>query len=341
MGIQTHVKPFFGVNGIHIDKNKKTLKHINVYSNNMDMESRAIVADLERISVIAKALTSELRVQILSALIHEVMNVNQIAEAFSIPQSSAASSVRILEEAGLVLTEQKPASKGAQKLCRAAAQDILLSFIPAEAAVEEAYLDIEMPVGLYTDFNISEPCGLLSNSGVIGYYDHPSSFLDPLRATAQLVWFAHGYLEYRFPKNTKPGEKVKSVALTAEVCSEFPGAREDWPSDITVWINGIEIGSWTSAGDMGDRRGVFTPSWWPIGNTQYGFLKTWRITENGSFVDGVRVSDVSVDLLNIDSSEFIPVRIGVKEDAANCGGLNLFGTEFGNYSKGLSLRLEK
>jgi len=304
------------------------------------MQSRVVVANIDQIPAVAKALTSELRVRILALLIEKVMNVNQIAVALGIPQSTAATSVRILENAGLIATELKPATKGAQKLCRSAAHDILLSLSTPISDLDKNVVEIEMPVGLYADFEVGEPCGLVSDTGVIGYYDHPASFLDPHRATAQLVWFSRGHLEYRFPKNTRPGQIVRTLSISAEVCSEFPGSRADWPSDILVWINGVAIGSWTSPGDMGDRRGVFTPQWWQLGDTQYGFLKTWKVTGDGSYVDGVRVSDVTVGDLHIEESEHIATCIGVKEDSINCGGLNLFGHAFGNYDRGLTLRLE-
>jgi predicted transcriptional regulator len=34
----------------------------------------------------------------------------------------------------------------------------------------------------------------------------------------------------------------------------------------------------------------------------------------------------------------IPVRIGIKEGAANSGGINLFGSKFGNYPQDIVLR---
>ncbi|GHV78648.1 hypothetical protein AGMMS49944_04390 [Spirochaetia bacterium] len=57
--------------------------------------------------------------------------------------------------------------------------------------------------------------------------------------------------------------------------SETPGTNKNWLSDITMWINTIEIGSWTSPGDFGDRRGMLTPSWWKLEGSQYGLLKHW------------------------------------------------------------------
>jgi predicted transcriptional regulator len=49
---------------------------------------------------------------------------------------------------------------------------------------------------------------------------------------------------------------------------------------------------------------------------------------------------VAVDMLGLRPGEPITVRIGVRRDARNVGGINLFGREFGNYPEDLGLRLE-
>ena len=90
------------------------------------------------------------------------------------------------------------------------------------------------------------------------------------------------------------------VELSAELSSETPGTNRNWLSDVTVWINGVEIGSWTSPGDFGDRRGKLTPEWWKLEGSQYGLLKNWSVTADGSFVDGVRISDVRIQDLALD-----------------------------------------
>ena len=56
-----------------------------------------------------------------------------------------------------------------------------------------------MPLGLYTGYQVSAPCGLCSTEGNIGLLDVPDHFLDPSRMQASLVWFGRGYLEYKFP----------------------------------------------------------------------------------------------------------------------------------------------
>ena len=68
-------------------------------------------------------------------------------------------------------------------------------------------------------------------------------------------------------------------------------------------------------------------------------LKIWRIARNGSFLDGTRLSSVTLDDLNLAQNDYISMRIGVKEDAAHVGGLNLFGREFGNYPQDILMRL--
>ena len=59
-----------------------------------------------------------------------------------------------------------------------------------------------------------------------------------------------------------------------ELSSEVPGTAANWPSDISVSVNKIDIGTWTSPGDFGDKRGVYTPDWWKLKGSQYGMLKS-------------------------------------------------------------------
>jgi predicted transcriptional regulator len=57
-------------------------------------------------------------------------------------------------------------------------------------------------------------------------------------------------------------------------------------------VNGTRLGTRTSPGDYGDKRGCFTPGWWKLGGSQYGVLTTWRVTERGCYVNEKRVSGV-------------------------------------------------
>jgi predicted transcriptional regulator len=80
-----------------------------------------------------------------------------------------------------------------------------------------------------------------------------------------------------------------------------------------------------------------TPEWWTPRNTQYGLLKLWHVNERESEIDGLRVSGTTINDLRLTESPFISVRIGIKPDARHVGGINLFGSKFGNYPQDLVL----
>jgi predicted transcriptional regulator len=268
------------------------------------------------------------------------LNVSEIARSLSIPQSTAVVNIKVLKAAGLIDIEMAPGRKGSQKICSLPYDEVVIQLPSMNREVDERTVEVQMPVGLYTDFEVSPPCGLCSREKIIGFLDVPSSFLSPERSTAELVWFEKGFLEYKFPNNVPKGEELKSLGVVMEVCSEVPGTSKQWPSDITIWINGVEVGTWTSPGDFGDKRGKLTPSWWKLAGSQYGLLKSWNVTRTGSFIDGIEVSKVKVTDLEIRDHTSVKVRIGIKEDSKNVGGINVFGKGFGNYAQDILLRME-
>jgi len=302
------------------------------------MSQNILFANMNEMPAIARALDSEIRCKMLQLLMKSSMNIKQLCQALEIPQSTCTINIQILEKANLIKTEQVPAkTHGSQKMCSLKYEKVMLPLINKDEYRETNQIETEMPIGLFSDFQVFAPCGMLSETNVIGYYDSVSSFLHPARATAGLIWFSHGFLEYRFPKNFKDDAILADIEFSAELCSEYPGHKDVWPSDITVWINGFEIGSWTAPGDMGGKRGLLTPSWWNTNDSQSGFLKTWKVNETGTYMDGKRLSDVTVKTLGVHASDSITIRIGVKEDAKNRGGLNLFGSKFGNHPQDLKV----
>jgi predicted transcriptional regulator len=286
-----------------------------------------------------KALASDIRLAILVYLSDRIVNVNEIADALNISPSTATIHVQILEQAGLIRTEVKPASRGLQKLC-ARTYDQLLIQLPHVNKTPRKNLTIPMPIGAYSDFNVTPTCGLASEHSLIGLLDNPTSFYEPGRIHAQLIWFHEGYVEYRFPNHFPPGTILENLELSMEICSEAPLHHTDWPSDITLWVNGTEVGTWTSPGDFGGKRGLLTPAWWEEKDSQYGLLKVWRVSNEGSFIDGQMIGPTTLADLKLTASPAISVRIGVKPDAYNVGGINIFGEKFGNYPQPIMLRAE-
>lgn len=305
------------------------------------MTEKYLVVDPEERLDLIKGLASQVRVSILKVLgTKGPKNVNQIAEALNLPQSTVSSNLQILEDVGLVLTSSQKAKKGSQKVCESAFSEILVAFREPQAAKDSNEIEVAMPIGLYTRCEVSGPCGLCSTEGVLGLLDVPDAFLEPDRMKAGLLWFTQGFVEYQFPNNAKIKNMVpKHLEFSLELSSEVPGTHADWPSDITLEVNGVRVANWTSPGDFGDKRGVYTPEWWKLAGSQYGMLKTWRINGVGSFVDGVKVSDVTLQDLNLDEHRSIRVRIGVREDAEHPGGVNIFGRGFGNYDQDIIMRL--
>jgi predicted transcriptional regulator len=285
-----------------------------------------------------KALASEPRLRILNLLGDRAYNLSEMARILKIHIATIALHVSILEEAGLIVTEQRPGVRGTQKICARLYGEVALR-LPREDHAGKAATELTMPIGAFTDFEVFPVCGMLGQKGIIGVLDDPVSFYEPGRHAAGLLWFHHGYVEYRFPNRLTPKQTVESLHLEVELCSEAPLHHSDWPSDITLWINEVEVGTWTSPADFGGQRGRLTPAWWGSHSTQYGLLKTWQVNHEGSFIDGSRLSQTCLDQLEL-NRPYISVKIGVKREAEHCGGVNLFGRTFGNYPHDLVLRLQ-
>ena len=304
------------------------------------MTHNLLLVDPEEDGGVLRALASPARVRVLKLLRQGPRNVNEIAAALGLPQSSVSTGVQMLEEAGLIRTEALRARKGNQKVCHALFDEVLVTFKEEPAAADAGTVRTSMPLGLYTSCQVSAPCGLCSPHGIIGLLDVPDAFLDPGRMGAALLWFTRGFVEYQFPNNARLlGGEVAALEVTMELSSEVPGTSVDWPSDITVSINRLEVATWTSPGDFGDRRGAFTPAWWKLKGSQYGALKGFRVTPEGSFVDGAKVSPVTIKDLGLAEHRSIRLTVAVREDARHPGGINVFGRGFGNHDQDIVLAL--
>jgi predicted transcriptional regulator len=288
---------------------------------------------------VARALSSEPRWRILSALGEQLRNVGELAQALEMPASTVTMHLAVLEEAGLVRSDLVPGRRGRQRVCQRIVDAVRLDLPRGEARIEPEILELTLPVGAYSDAIVAPTCGLAGVNALIGLLDEPASFYEAERFEAHLVWFRQGRLTYRFPNRLPKGALVDTLWLSAEVASEAPMHHHDWPSDITVWIDDVAIGTWTSPADYGGQRGLLSPSWWDARNSQYGILKEWRVSGEGSFIDGLRLSHVTLSDLDLGARPYIAVGIGVEAGARNVGGINLFGRGFGNYPQDLVLRI--
>lgn len=268
------------------------------------------------------------------------MNVNQISEAVALPQSTVATHIQILQESGLIDTQTLKAIKGQQKICTARYDEVVIRLDEEPSQQFDNIVEVAMPLGLYTGCGVSAPCGMCSTQRVIGILDVPDLFLDPARMQAALLWFGRGYVEYKFPNNAKLlNAEIEAIEFTLELSSETPGTNSNWPSDISLWVNDIKIGTWTSPGDYGDKRGIYTPHWWKLEGSQYGALTSWKISDLNTTVNQIKVSDVTLAQLAIEDRHSIRLRIGIDDEARNPGGINIFGKGFGNQNQDIVMRL--
>ncbi|HWD40010.1 MAG TPA: ArsR family transcriptional regulator [Fimbriimonas sp.] len=285
-----------------------------------------------------RALASDSRARIIELLAERDMNINELSNALGLAQPSITKHVQILEEAGLVVSDYLAGPQGTQKRCRRV-HDRLVVEMAGRPYRPEGMAEIEVPIGMYTQVEAVPTCGLANRERFIGHLDNPVSFFLPERATAEILWSSGGYVEYVFTNSLPLQAEIVAVDLAMEVCSEAPGYNNDYPSDITVWLNEIEIGTWESPGDFGGTRGRLNPSWWHDNLNQSGLLKVWQVDRTGTSVDGMKMSPVKIDDLGIKPWATIKVRIGVKPESRNQGGFTLFGKGFGNYEQDLVLRI--
>ncbi|MHA6484832.1 ArsR/SmtB family transcription factor [Paenibacillus sp. strain BS8-2] len=291
-----------------------------------------------------EALASKTRIHMIELLKHEQLNVKEMAERLGISSAIVTKHVSQLEEAGILVTEIKAGKRGNQKVCRLRIDQATLLFrnIPgASEAIEQPYnhFTSSIPIGQYSAYQVKPSCGLTSETKLIGMRDDPRYFAEPEHVNAQHLWFASGFVEYRIPNYLTGRKPVSSLRISLEICSEAPGYDEDWLSDITFSIGGVKLCTWTSPGDFGSTKGKLTPHWWEAFNTQHGLLKTLHVTDIGTYMDGIKLSDVTIQALPITAGEELLLRIESSEDAVHPGGVSLFGKRFGNYEQDINVTI--
>ena len=292
----------------------------------------------EKMIGVTKALSNHTRLEILELLSLESLSVDEISKKMNLPLTSVASNITILENVGLIRSRLQSGKHGTMKLCSIVYESISLKLLNNLNEKLKKQLVIDIPLGSYYAFDVKPTCGLVSDSDYIGKDDDISTFYRSDRFKAQLLWFHEGYIEYRIPVSNM--QNIIDFSLSMEICSEAPNYRNFRPSDITLLINDVDVGTWKCPGDFGGRKGLFTPDWWPVNSTQFGLLKTWSINDEGTFIDFVKISNITTEkLFRETNSDYISIKIMIKDDAKNIGGINIFGERFGDYPQNILLKL--
>lgn len=285
-----------------------------------------------------KALGSDTRIQILNILLeNEQMSMNQLATELNISNGALTGHIKKLEECGLINISNESAGHGNQKMC-SVTQDRIIVDIKKPIDYKNVF-ETEIKVGQFSRHQVWPTCGIATSEAVIGEFDDIRYFNHPDRFTANILWFTKGYVEYTIPNLIPSNQRITQLSISAELSSEAPGIDNNWPSDISFYINDTKIGMWTSPGDFGDVHGMFTPQWWPQNWNQYGLLKLLVINDYGTYIDGLKISDVSTLSLHLDYNSDIRLRLAVENDSEHVGGITLYGKSFGNYDQDIRVAI--
>lgn len=285
-----------------------------------------------------KALGSDTRIQILNILLeNEQMSMNQLATELNISNGALTGHIKKLEECGLINISNESAGHGNQKMC-SVTQDRIIVDIKKPIDYKNVF-ETEIKVGQFSRHQVWPTCGIATSESVIGEFDDIRYFNHPDRFTANILWFTKGYVEYTIPNLIPSNQRITQLSISAELSSEAPGIDNNWSSDISFYINDTKIGMWTSPGDFGDVHGMFTPQWWPQNWNQYGLLKLLVINDYGTYIDGLKISDVSTLSLHLDYSSDIRLRLAVENDSEHVGGITLYGKSFGNYDQDIRVAI--
>lgn len=281
-------------------------------------------------------LGSGVRMQIVQLLAEQgKMNLGAIASALDLTNGAVTAHIRKLEEAGVIEVTTEHSARGMQKVCSLAVDQILFDPAPVREEGKTKVYETEIPVGYYTDYAVSAPCGLTGEDGFIGEADDRRAFSYPDRIKAAMLYFHEGFIEYRFPNLLPPGQRIVQLTLSFEISSAEIGEAAGRNSDIRFSLNGCDLGAWHSLQVDDFARGIYTPLWWKGQARQHGHLKMLVINQMGIFLDGARIREGKDDLLE-DCGGELKFRFTVRGGE---GGFALYGDHFGNYKQNIKARV--
>ena len=297
--------------------------------------------NLESIAEIGHGLASVQRLKILKALSKRSMNLFELSEYLKMPLSSVSFNVDILSKAKFINVEYRPALKGHMKLCSLSASSVSIE-IEKNDKINEQSFSVSLPVGCYSKADVENSYLVGDNGFIFREEDNSIMLFTPERFTGQLFSFKNGSVTYDFPNLSHKIDGTVRLDFSFEFCSEAPYYCNNWPSDITIWVNEVEIATFTSPGDFGGVRGKYTPMFWKTNSTQFGLLKTFSVTNIGCLIDGTFINNSkTIKDLNLKNSNKISLKIGFKKDAVHLGGINIFGRKFGNYNQDIVMVVSK
>lgn len=304
-----------------------------VYSN----LTRKYIKALDKNVGFFQALASKTRLKIISLIQNQEMSIKEISMHLNISSAIVTKHINILEKADIVESYSKPGIRGLLKLCTLKTDEVLVILNNNLENAHKKFIEINIPIGSYSNFCINPPCGLASKDKLIGILDDPRYFSSPDRLHTSIIWFTSGYIEYPIPTYDIDFQNLEEIEISLEICSEAPGYNNSFKSDIYFYLNDMELGKWTSPGDFGDKKGIFTPAWWELGS-EYGLFKTLRINNTGVYLDGIKLNTICLNDIISKNKDKMFLKINVPDNTEYPGGINIFGKNFGNFNQDIKIK---
>lgn len=295
-------------------------------------------SDIPPMARLCDALGNEARLRILRRLQSEPYEiaVSQLGREVDIPLTTLLYHLEKMEKAELVRVYYKSSTHGTQKTVVRDLRGADLRFNYSIRSGDKMHIFKQsMGVGQFVDFEGDDFnfCTAEKQYAFLG-----DECFHPDRFDAQLIYTTAGMLSYKFSNRIAKFHRVTEITLSLELCSEAPYFNNNYLSDITFWVNGKELCTWTSPGDFGDRRGLLNPDWWRSVDTQHGMIITLTVNEHGVAINGEPVnSGVNIKTLHLENGNCVKFKFGNKPTSTNQGGFNLFGKKFGDYPQDIDL----
>ena len=286
----------------------------------------------EELSLLGTALSSPVRIDILKAINRDKpIKLYELSKLCHVSISSIQFHVKILCAAKLARIESVKKNKKEIQYVRSYLRNVNIDFTEDSIPSDHKIGTIYVPIGIYRNIEGYERGAILLPDAT------PSELFSVDSYKAILIWIDKGTIEYRLNTGAFTENDVEAMEIAFEYCSEAPGYNENWPSNITYWINDIELHTYTVKGDYGGRKGRHTPIEWPITRTQFGEWNILRVDREGTYFNGTKVSNIKLDELGIFSGDSFLLKIGNKPDAKNKGGISIMGKGFGDYNSDIEI----
>ncbi len=290
------------------------------------------ISDFKKGALLYDALNSEIRLAILEEIMHsgKQFNLAYLAQRFQLTGGAVTTHIKKLQLAGLIEVDEIAAAHGIQKICRSTVDRVVIDFMRADQNQTRSE-SVEIDVGSYDRFKCKPPCGIATREMLIGTDE--AAFRRTAHYKASILWMSSGYVEYEIPHEV--GDNLLEIRFTLEISSSAAVRMQYFPSDVYFTVNERNLGFFRCEGEYFDRPGKCSPQWWSKDLVQYGKPLMLSVDGRGVYVNSLRVSDVTLADLNIQTGKRIKFGLVSTDRAAYCGGFTLFGNGFGDSEKGI------